>query len=479
MLPKRHPRIDDTLRRPWFVLGGGGGFLLFLTDAALLVGALFITHNLLEGGGGGFIEECVLLSALWLLLIERQGGYSNGLMGAVSAPGGAVVILAGGGLSVTKAQVASLVFRDIPVSLWPNAAACLLAAGAMFTARWALGRYQDRGTPIWRVALAVGPHVGPLLDTVVAALRRPIEVAGVFRLEVGEALPRRRLPGLADLGVIGDVRAARRLHAFDDLIVLPPAGPEEASHMDVDDLISACEELDVGLYAPEGFFDDVMPPFETLRFFGVKLIRLADVSVHPVYSIVKRIADVGAALAGIVLFAPLWALIAAVIRSQGHGPILFVQTRVGLNGRTFRMLKFCTMFPDAEDRLHEVLDLDALDTPGFKMAGDPRVTPFGRFLRRTGLDEAPQLINVLRGEMSLVGPRPELPRFVARYTSRQRRRLKVVPGITGLQQVEARGVPLASALDFDLLYMKRMGFSMDVRILAQTVDTLARGCGVS
>ncbi|MCB0252049.1 MAG: sugar transferase, partial [Anaerolineae bacterium] len=160
------------------------------------------------------------------------------------------------------------------------------------------------------------------------------------------------------------------------------------------------------------------------------------------------------------------------------GPIFFGQTRVGENGRPFRILKLRSMVCDAEARLPEVVDLNALHEPVFKLPDDPRVTRVGRVLRRTSLDEAPQFLNVLRGDMSLVGPRPEEEQVVARYSDEQRRRLAVKPGITGPMQINGRGdLSLQERLRLELDYIDNYSLRRDVAIMLRTIPAIMRGDG--
>ena len=176
------------------------------------------------------------------------------------------------------------------------------------------------------------------------------------------------------------------------------------------------------------------------------------------YRAARRFQDV--LLAGAAL-AVLWPAMAAValavwLDSPGGSPF-FVQQRVGQNGRLFRLYKFRTMVPDAEARLEQVLPCNEMDGPVFKMQRDPRVTRLGRWLRRAGIDELPQLLNVLKGEMSLVGPRPALPREADRYTPYQRQRLYVKPGLTCLWQVQPdrNQIPFDRWVELDLEYIRR------------------------
>jgi lipopolysaccharide/colanic/teichoic acid biosynthesis glycosyltransferase len=176
-------------------------------------------------------------------------------------------------------------------------------------------------------------------------------------------------------------------------------------------------------------------------------------------------------ITGLILFAPLFLLLMAVVKLTSRGPIFFVQDRCGFRGRVFRFYKFRTMVADAEQRKAELQHLNEMKGPVFKIARDPRITKLGRILRRTSLDELPQLWNVLKGDMSLVGPRPPTPDEVERYTSHQVQRLSVAPGITGLWQVSGRNTlsDFDVWLRLDLDYTHRQSLWLDCKILLKTV----------
>ena len=192
----------------------------------------------------------------------------------------------------------------------------------------------------------------------------------------------------------------------------------------------------------------------------------------------KRIIDILGAVVGLIVLSPLLVAIALAIRVRDGSPILFRQVRIGRHGRPFTIYKFRTMWPDAEEQFSQAAA--ASDTKGaaFKMRDDPRVTPIGQFLRSSSMDELPQLINVLKGEMSLVGPRPAPPREVDQYDMWHRRRLSMRPGMTGLWQIKAR---LDDHFDdrahLDLQYIDQWTFWTDVTILARTVPALLLGSG--
>ncbi len=204
----------------------------------------------------------------------------------------------------------------------------------------------------------------------------------------------------------------------------------------------------------------------------------AEIRVQP-RSRMKRAIDVVGALVGLVVLAPLLALIVLAVKLTSRGPALFVQQRCGYGGRLFAFYKFRTMVEDAPDRRAELEHLNEMEGPIFKIRRDPRITWLGKILRKTSLDELPQLWNVLRGDMSLVGPRPPMPDEVARYNDRQAQRMSVMPGITGLWQVSGRSsLPSFERwLELDLEYARTWSLWLDVRILLKTfvVVVLAKG----
>lgn len=196
------------------------------------------------------------------------------------------------------------------------------------------------------------------------------------------------------------------------------------------------------------------------------------------YDVAKRCFDVMCALLGLmVLLIPLLIVaLAIVIDSPGASPI-YVQERVGKNGRRFKFYKFRSMIPDAEEMLDGLLEQNEMEGPAFKMKKDPRITRFGSILRRSGMDELPQLWNVLKGDMSLVGPRPPLPREVEQYTDYQLQRLTVIPGMTCYWQVQPKRNTLSfdDWMAWDIKYISERSFATDLKILFKTVGAV---CGM-
>jgi lipopolysaccharide/colanic/teichoic acid biosynthesis glycosyltransferase len=188
--------------------------------------------------------------------------------------------------------------------------------------------------------------------------------------------------------------------------------------------------------------------------------------------------DILGALISIPLCAPLMAVTAILIKLDSPGPVLFIQERVRENDKTFRIYKFRTMVVNAEELLDQLIDLEALDEPAFKLRDDPRVTRAGRFLRRWSIDELPQLLNVLKGEMSLVGPRPEEARIVRYYSRWHSRRLVAKPGLTGPVQISGRAdLSMEKRVRLEVDYIRHWSLRRDVEILLRTVPAVIRGNG--
>ncbi|CAM4114870.1 sugar transferase [Bacillus paranthracis] len=211
---------------------------------------------------------------------------------------------------------------------------------------------------------------------------------------------------------------------------------------------------------------------ETVKEQG--LLAAEEINQNVVYLFIKRLMDMFGALCGIVLLLPIFIIVTILIKLEDpKGPVFFKQVRVGKDGREFGMYKFRSMVTDAEERLKDLLQHNEVSGAMFKMKDDPRVTKIGRFIRKTSIDELPQLLNVLKGDMSLVGPRPPLPREVKEYTSYDKQRLLVTPGCTGLWQVtERNSVGFSEMVELDLEYIRNRSVFYDVRIILKTMKVL-------
>lgn len=240
----------------------------------------------------------------------------------------------------------------------------------------------------------------------------------------------------------------------------------------------ALASRNVGLIMAPALTDIAGPRIHTQQVAGLPLIHVTTPTLEGGQRVAKRLFDLTAAAALLVLACPVMLVIALTVRVASPGPILFKQERVGMGGQHFKMLKFRSMVVDAEKRLSELADRNEGNGVLFKIKDDPRITPIGRFLRKFSLDELPQLFNVLAGSMSLVGPRPPLPKEVAEYEKDVRRRLLVKPGLTGLWQVSGRSnLSWQDSVRLDLYYVENWSLAGDVVILLKTGRAVFQSTG--
>jgi exopolysaccharide biosynthesis polyprenyl glycosylphosphotransferase len=375
------------------------------------------------------------------------------------------------------------IYFAVNVDLTRSYVASLIPLVALFTGiwRWVL-RYritnQQRLGAGHHNIVAVGP-VDDLQRLCVQLLARPsaaIDLVAVVADDADEDTPLtgplsliRRLPDrnaihlLPEEGVPIDmlVRAgrprddemwalARRASELQAVLAIAPHREDASAHVAVS-------------YVPLG---------------STPLLVVETPTLHPAARAIKAVFDRVVATAMVLVLSPVLLLIAVLVVLMSGRPILYSQERIGRHGRTFRCLKFRTMVTDAEHRLTELLELNEVDGPLFKIRDDPRVTRIGRILRNHSLDELPQLFNVLAGSMSIVGPRPPLPNEVATYNEREARRLLVKPGLTGLWQVEGRSdLPWDEGVYLDLLYVDHWSPLLDMAIIARTIRAVLKPNG--
>jgi exopolysaccharide biosynthesis polyprenyl glycosylphosphotransferase len=380
-----------------------------------------------------------------------------------------------GGLWLTAAAAIVSYALEIPTArsyvliALPAATATLVAA--RFALRWQLHERRRRGECMRRVVV-VGHELA------IIGLTRQLRRERFHGLEVvGACLPDGsdgRI-GLPVYGTFDQVAAAVGAAGADTVLVL--SCPELDGHA-LRRLAWQLERDEVDLIVASSLIDvagdrTTIRPVDGLPMLHVEHPRLAGGS-----RVLKEIMDrVGAAIL-LFIFTPLLFAIAVATRLDSAGPVLFRQVRVGRDGREFVICKFRTMHTDAEARLAELRPLNENDGVIFKMRDDPRVTAVGRWLRRYSLDELPQLVNVLLGQMSLVGPRPPLPSEVAAYAADVHRRLAVKPGMTGLWQVSGRSdLSWEDAVRLDLRYVENWSMSMDLVILLRTMTAVVRSSG--
>jgi exopolysaccharide biosynthesis polyprenyl glycosylphosphotransferase len=295
---------------------------------------------------------------------------------------------------------------------------------------------------------------------------------------IGYVIPNGKQEDADGINVIGSTKELPRLleeTVIDEVIFCSPRIRDGEA---VDEILRLCAELGIKTRVTT----DILPVSGSrvsLEFLdSLPLITFSSGPEHDLSLVLKRIMDFTIAAVSLTLLSPLMLLTAFLIKFTSPGPVFYTQVRCGLFGRKFGLTKFRTMIDGAEDKLWEIRHLNEMDGPVFKMRNDPRVTPLGRILRKASIDELPQLWNVIKGEMSIVGPRAPLVEEVSHYSNKQRRRLSVKPGITCLWQVSGRNeVNFQRWMDMDLEYIDNWSVWLDLTILVKTIPAVLSGRG--
>jgi len=276
------------------------------------------------------------------------------------------------------------------------------------------------------------------------------------------------------LGTLSDLKQIVENRVVDDVIFAIPVVESLSCARE----IGWCEEVGVTVHLRADLVRTLFARMYPTDLDGTPMLTVSATPRQPAALLAKRVTDLAGSLVAMVVLAPVFVISAFLVKATSRGPVFFTQERVGLNGRTFRLYKFRSMYKDAEARRAALADRNEMSGPVFKIKDDPRITPVGKWMRRFSIDEIPQFWNVLAGDMSLVGPRPPIPAEVKKYERWQRRRLSMKPGITCLWQVSGR-----NAIDFDdwmrldLAYIDTWSLRLDVQILLRTVPVVltARG----
>ncbi|MBI5493976.1 MAG: sugar transferase [Deltaproteobacteria bacterium] len=356
----------------------------------------------------------------------------------------------------------------------PSETVFLVAAGLGLTRTVLVEAEHLFGHPSQTV-LIVG--VGPLAWSLAGRLGRGrgmSRVAGFIPLD-GETPS----PALAPrvLGPAGSLAHTLSEHSVDEVYVAGNAVTQTAS---MQQAVTVCEELGMPFALPAHALCVERAQALTLDRKDLGFVHHITAQPMPMARGVKRLFDVMASAVALLVLSPLLLLVAFLIKVTSAGPVFFGQKRVGMHGRPFTMLKFRSMVVDAEGQQEKLAALNEQDGPVFKIRNDPRITSVGRFMRRYSVDELPQLINILRGDMSVVGPRPPVPKEVAQYEPWQRRRLSVRPGLTCHWQVSGRNnISFDQWMLLDLRYIDQWSFFTDLKLIARTIPAVFSGRGAS
>jgi exopolysaccharide biosynthesis polyprenyl glycosylphosphotransferase len=278
----------------------------------------------------------------------------------------------------------------------------------------------------------------------------------------------------ACLGTLRDVGNVVTDRNIDEVIITLPA----SAHALTSRVMVACTQRNVRCRIVPDFFEISLNQVDVSELNGIPLLSVREYPLHGEMRVIKRLSDMILAALLLAIASPIMALVAIAIKVESPGPVFFRQRRVGRNGHIFTLLKFRSMYEDAEERLALLASQNEASGPLFKMKNDPRLTRVGKIIRRLSIDELPQLINVVQGDMSLVGPRPNLPAEVDAYEDWHRRRLEVRPGLTGLWQVSGRSnLSFEEMVLLDIWYIEYWTPALDFKILLRTVPAVLFGAG--
>lgn len=451
------------------------GRLLVLFDAVIIGSASLLAYALRDSLGrltalepfASEVPAAIAVLPLWLALLYTAGAYDSHHFS--SGASGLRRFFAGVAAGTVALGFISFLFNLQLSRLYVAtvfALVVLLGGLARVLLLHHVRRAWKRGEHIQHVLIA-GIN-DESLEVARAIARHPESGYRIAGFVDDAAVTGTEVEGLGPVvgGIDGAIGTVARQQGA-GLVIISPSAVAAGTLQEV---TIALEGSEIDLAIAPSLFEVVTRRVAVESIGSVPILQVAQVRLEGMRALAKRTLDIAAALALLVVLWPVMLLAAVAVRRGSLGPALLRQTRIGKDGVPFTMYKFRTMSIDANMRFGDVVTLNEAGHHFFKVREDPRVTKQGRFLRKWSIDEAPQLVNVLRGDMSFVGPRPPLPREVARYEPWHTRRLRVRPGLTGLWQVSGRAnIPFNEAVRLDLFYIENWSVGLDLTIVARTV----------
>lgn len=420
---------------------------------------------------------CGLLLIVWHILFNVRGLYRSHRLRSLR--GEFRQVTQASALCAALLLIASEIGGWKTIDLWTVAGfwsfAVILCGGIRFVLRRFLRILRRRGRYLKTLLIIGGGQRGEQFAEMMSE-RKDLGYRLLGFVDSNPIYQNRCLSGSEWLGTLDDLPKIVAREAIDDVAV---ALPIKSHYAEIQTVISLLEEQGIAIHLLSDFFPRHLARCQSLEFEGEPFLFFHSAPLFSWRTEVKRLIDLIGSTALLILFAPIFAVVSILIKLDTPGPIFFVQERMGYNKRRFRMIKFRTMVPDAEAKMKEIEHLNEKDGAIFKIKNDPRVTRLGRILRKTSLDELPQLINVLLGDMSLVGPRPLSIRDAMRLEeSWQKRRFSVRPGLTCLWQVSGRSnLSFEQWMKLDLEYIDHWSLLLDWWILLKTVPAVLTSRG--
>jgi exopolysaccharide biosynthesis polyprenyl glycosylphosphotransferase len=424
------------------------------------------TSEFVDAPYSAYLLAQALLVAVAMTMFARRGLYR--LRRATQWLDEVGIVVAGTTMSVAILVMVFYVFRPGITSramlFYAWIAIIVLLSGFRLVVRWVIDRRRRRGVGLARVLVVGAGHVGKMVMQQIAG--RPglgyqlvgfcDDVAWAQRVDFGR---------FKCLGAVTNLAQVIQEHRADEVVIALPS----AEHERILEIVSLCRQLGVEFRLVPDTYDLTLGTLEVDDLAGIPLIGLRETALRGLNLAIKRGIDIVVSALALAGALPVMLLVALAVRLESPGPVLFPQLRVGLDGRVFKVYKVRSMYQDADRRLAELTARNEAGGVIFKMKDDPRRTRVGRVIRRLSLDEVPQLWNVLVGDMSLVGPRPPLPKEVEQYDEWHKRRLEVTPGLTGLWQVSGRSdLPFDEMVMLDLYYIENWSLGLDLKIILQT-----------
>jgi exopolysaccharide biosynthesis polyprenyl glycosylphosphotransferase len=442
----RFDLLPSEWRHPWFLTGPGlpihPGYLLFFLATLLIISRRDGLYGPLQAQGSLHEQRKMIQACLGTGLLLCGGLYVMH------------------NISVARGFVAWFIF-------WTTVFLCALRAFW----RWSLYRNYERGVDTRNVLVLGASHMA---KEVRRQISRTSHLGRVFKgfVETSGTAPASEA-GEAVLGNLNQVKSIARQFFVDEIIIA-----ERCSTATVLDILSIGRQLDIEVLVIPGFYDEITPEAPVEYLGNLPVVALHRRNGRIISHLLKRVWDIVLSSVFVVGLLPIMLFIPVLIKVDSPGPVFYVSDRIGKKGRVFRCLKFRTMVANADQLRDTLASLNEREGILFKIKKDPRLTRVGRILRKFSLDELPQLLNVLSGDMSLVGPRPPLAKEVGQYELEHLRRLEVLPGITGLWQVRARQDPsFERYVALDLTYVENWSFWLDLKIMIKTAEVVFRGTG--
>ncbi len=417
-----------------------------------------------------------LIITLWISFLTLFGAYQSPRVTSLFEYGWAVVrgVAVGGALLLTLLFLLKIQYVSRAIVVTFAVLDSLILIGVRIGMVWYFRRSLQRGKNFLQVLIiGTGNRAKQLAETLHQKSEWGVHIVG--HLDPDQSRVGTSVLGVPVIGTVDDISSVLKDHVIDEVILAIP----RAMIPDVDKIAYACEEEGVKLRFMADVFNVHVARMRLVELGSVPMLTLEPVAQEGWKVFVKRTIDLAVCLLLLPFVLPVIGIIALAVKIDSPGRFFFIQERIGQNKRRFPMFKFRTMVKDADKMMGQVEQLNEAEGPIFKIAKDPRVTRVGQFLRRTSLDELPQIFNIIRGEMSLVGPRPMSIRDVNLFDQGiQRKRFSVKPGLTCLWQVSGRSqLPFSKWLELDLYYIDHWSLSLDLKILFKTVPAVLKGTG--